>query len=143
MNEQSMQIIEFPVRPRMCIRAMVEACPALTAVAARLPPPTDAFYAASERLLAELFQRLLHPPQLRPEEAAEVLDHEASPERFTEEELVRLAGDPETRCIYDHWKDVWENETDPVLRMRAGYYAALLSRLYRMEYIVLCEAGRA
>ena len=142
MQQQSRNIIEFPVRPRLCIQAMVEACPALAAVVDRLPPMTDARYAASERLLSELFQRLLHPPRLLPQEASDILDHSSLPDAFTDHELADLAGDPETRCVYDHWKTVWEDEEDPVLRSRAGYYAALLARLYRMEYIVLNEAGR-
>ncbi len=142
MQEQSINIVEFPIRPRLCIRAMVDLCPALEPVADRLPPMTDALYGESERLLAELFQRLLHPPRLRPQEAAEVLDHAAPVDDFVADELAALAADPETRCVYDYWKEVWEDETDPVLRRRAGYYAALLARLYRMEYIVLNEVGR-
>ncbi len=142
MPEQSINLIEFPIRPRVCIRDMIGLCPALAAVADRLPPPTDALYAESERLLAELFQRLLHPPRLLLHEAAEILDHAAPIDAFTDDELAALANDPETRCVFDYWKDVWEDEADPVLSRRAGYYAALLARLYRMEYIVLNEAGR-
>jgi hypothetical protein len=136
------QIIQFPGSPSYLIAKQVASCPALGAVADRLPSIDDSSRLSSERIMVKLFRRLLHPLKLLREESDQLLDHGASPDAFVVDELAVLATDKETECVYEYWKEIWESEDDPVLQDRARYFAALVARLYRLENIVLAEAGR-
>lgn len=136
------QIIQFPESPSYLIAKQVASCPALAAVADRLPSIDDPSRLPSERIMVKLFRRLLHPLKLLREESEQLLDHAAPRDAFTTDELAELAADRETECVYDYWKEIWESEDDPALQERARYFAALVARLYRLENIVLAEAGR-
>lgn len=135
-------IIQFPESPRHLIAKQVMSCPALGAVVDRLPSPDDPHRLSSERIMVRLFRRLLHPLKLLRDEAQQLLDHQTRREDFIAEELSGLAVDKDTACVYSYWEEIWETESDPVLRQNAQYYAALVARLYRLEDIVLAEAGR-
>jgi len=136
------QLIRFPESPSYLIEKQITSCPALAAVADKLPSPDDPSRLPSERIMVKLFRRLLHPLRLLREESDQLLDHGAARDAFTTEELAELATNKETECVYEYWKEIWESEIDPVLQDRARYFAALVARLYRLEDIVLAEAGR-
>jgi hypothetical protein len=136
------QLIQFPESPSYLIAKQIISCPALAAVAEKLPSQDDPSRLPSERIMVKLFRRLLHPLKLLREESDQLLDHAASRDAFTTEELAALAADKQTECVYEYWKEIWESEIDPVLQDRARYFAALVARLYRLEDIVLAEAGR-
>ena len=129
--DQTSNVFHLPTSPRFRIAEIVAACPALGAIAERLP--TGAKLVEHERILSELFQRLLHSPGLTYEQAQELLDHGASPDAVADEEMAWLLADSDTELLYAWWREVWEPEEDQELRRGARYYAGLLARLYRLE----------
>ncbi len=130
-------VFHLPLSPRRRIAEIVSACPALAAISERLPD--DQKKTAHERLLSELFQRLLHAPGLDLDTARELLDHDAPAESVADEEMAWLLADPDTRLLYDWWREIWEPLADPDLRRAARYYAGLLARLYRLERQLIVE----
>ncbi|HTM68979.1 MAG TPA: hypothetical protein VL426_06815 [Candidatus Binatia bacterium] len=131
MSQGDAAVLRFPLKARMRVRAIVERCPALGAVADRLPPEGDGARCAHERVLAQAFTLLLHLPEVSREEADVALGHEASAEDVTVEELARLhEGNAE---LYEIWRCVWAEEADEALRAFGRYCVALIARLYRLE----------
>lgn len=140
MDDVGAIVLRFPLQPRIRIKAIIGRCPALGAVAARLPPEDDALYGEHERVLAQALTLLLHLPDLTREQADLVLDHAASPEAITIEELGYLHHDPDKADLYEVWRDVWDAEEDERVRNFARYCVALIARLYRMEYFAKLES---
>lgn len=132
-------VLPFPLLPKMRIWAIIDRCPALGAVAARLPAEDDVLRGESERVLAQAFTLLLHLPDLTREEADRVLDHSAGIEEVAAEELSYLHHDPEKTERYDIWREVWAGEDDPRIRAFARYCIALIARLYRLECVAKVE----
>ncbi len=135
MTNETATVLAFPLSPRLRIRALTARCPALDAIVARLPSDGDPSRPACERALAAVFTRLLYLPDLTYDEAAAALDHAASQDAVTVEELALLYHDPDARERYDLWREVWLAERDPETCRATRYYFALLNRLYRMEYL--------
>jgi hypothetical protein len=115
--------------------------PAFRPIIDRLSDVPESSRLRCELLLARLLQRALYSPRLSAEDAVMVLDHSAASEAITEEELHLLASGPTTCKVYDLWREVWEDEEDLRVRDRIRYCAALLARLYRLEYQVRFEAS--
>ncbi len=134
-------VFHLPLSPRHRIAEIVSACPALAVISERLPEGQKRM--AHERLLSELFQRLLHAPDLTYETARELLDHDAPADAVADEEMAWLLADPETNLLYEWWREIWEPQTDPELRRSARYYAGLLARLYRLERQLFVEGRKA
>lgn len=139
MSDAGATILRFPLLPKMRIKAIVERCPALGAVAARLPPEDAADRGDCERVLAQAFTLLLHLPGLTREQADVVLDHETDVETLTAEELAYVHHDPDKAALYEVWREAWACEDDPATRRFARYCVALIARLYRMEYFARLE----
>ncbi|MEY4744461.1 MAG: hypothetical protein RL272_406 [Candidatus Parcubacteria bacterium] len=135
-------VLRFPLLPRMRILQIIERCPALGAIAARLPAEDDPRRVDCERVLAQAFTLLLHLPDVTREQADAALDHSAGAEAVTVEELARILRDPETAERYEIWRAVWESEDDPQTRTFARYCVALMSRLYRLESFARAESSR-
>lgn len=139
MNDTGATLLKFPLLPRMRIRAIIERCPALGAVADRLPSEDAAERGGCERVLAQAFTLLLHLPDITREQADVILRHSADVETLTEEELAYVLHDPDKAERYDVWREVWADEDDPETRRFARYCVALIARLYRMEHFALRE----
>jgi hypothetical protein len=133
MAEGDATVLRFPLKTRMRIKAIVERCPAMGAVAARLPDNGDTLRDGCERMLARAFTLLLHLPDLTREEADVLLDHDAGIEETTLEELTRLSQDPEKVELYIVWREVWADVEDADIRRFARYVVALIARMYRLE----------
>ncbi|HTK04373.1 MAG TPA: hypothetical protein VL500_02220 [Candidatus Eisenbacteria bacterium] len=137
MVEAEANVLRFPLRTRMRIRAIVERCPAMGAVAARLPEDGDPARDECERMLARAFTLLLHLPDLTREEADAALDHEAGAEETAAEELAWLCQGNEE--LYAIWREVWADVEDAAVRGFARYAVALIARLYRLECLIRRE----
>lgn len=130
-------VLRFPLRPKMRIRAMVERCPALGAVADRLPGAEGSAYDEHERVLAQAFMLLRHLPDVTREEADDALSHAASADAVADEELGRLWD--ENAELYELWQCVWSGESDQALIAFGRYCVALIARLYRLEPLITAE----
>lgn len=139
MDDIGGKVLRFPLPPKMRIRAIIARCPALGAVAARLPAEDDVLRGECERVLAQAFTLLLHLPDLTREEADAVLDHSAGVDETAAEELARLHQDTETAERYEIWREVWAGEDEPRTRSFARYCVALIARLYRLECVAQME----
>ncbi len=139
MDDAGATILRFPLLPKMRIRAIVERCPALGAVAAKLPPEDDVLRGECERVLAQAFTLLLHLPGLTREQADVVLDHGTDAETLTTDELALVLHDPDKQELYEVWREAWAGEDDPATRGFARYCVALIARLYRMEHFARRE----
>ncbi len=140
MNDAGAKVLGFPLLPRMRIRAIIERCPALGAVASRLPPEDDERRIESERVLAQAFTLLLHLPSLTREQADVALGHSTDAEALAAEELAFVLHDPDKAELYEVWRDVWAAEDDRGTRQFARYCVALIARLYRMEHFAKLES---
>lgn len=125
-------ILKFPLAARLRIAQIAERCPALAAVADRLPPEGHHLRVPCERLLAKAFTRILHLPGLTWDEASAALAHDVSPDEFADAELGRLASDAATAERFALWEALWTDEP-PATQRVIRYYMALISVLYRLE----------
>jgi hypothetical protein len=132
-------VIGFPLSARKRIELLTERCPAFGAIAERLPPAAHPLRPTCERLLAKVFTRVLHLPDVTRDEASALLDHDASADDVATEELERLRSDPATEDRHALLAELWDGEVEPAHRRVTRYYAALVARLYRLEPHVLRE----
>jgi len=139
MTEGDATVLRFPLRSRMRIKAIIERCPAMGAIAARLPEDGDPSRDGCEQVLARAFVLLLHLPDITREEADAALDHDAGIEETTTEELARLCHDSGKEELYGIWREVWVDVEDAGVRRFARYSVALISRLYRLECLIKRE----
>jgi len=143
MLQEITDVIDFPLSPRFFIEQSVAERPCLGAIAERLPSLDAADRLDEELVMAKLFSLMLHEPRLSYDEAKSALDHDAAPDDVAADELAEMRSDPGLNGLYEIWEAIWADEADAGLKDRARYYAALLARLYRLEYRIRSEAALA
>ncbi len=129
-------LVRLPNAATGHIQRFVDRYPVYAPVAELLPAEPGPFRLRCERILSELFRRTLHAPKLTREQAAAIVAHDGARREFADEELRLMAGDPETAYLYAIWAELWQDEEDEAVLAAARYFAALLARLYRLEYVV-------
>jgi len=141
MQPDQAELIDFPLSPRFFIAAAVAERPYLGAIADRLPREDDPRRQDCETVLAKIVSLMLYDLRLTYDQARQALGRDAAPAALTDEELALLKADPQFGGVYDIWEAVWAAEDDAVVRDNARYYAALLARLYRLEYSLRAAAA--
>ena len=142
MEASAENVIRLPNAASDHIRRFIERYPVYAPVADRLPSDPGPFRARCERSLSELFRRTLHAPRLTREQAAAIVTHDGSWSDLTKAELVAMAANEETAGLFELWFEVWKDEEDEAVQNAVCYFAALLARLYRLEFIVRYQAMR-
>ena len=140
MEASMTNVVRLPNASAEHIRRFIDRYPVYAPVADRLPNEAGTFRLRCERILSELFRRTIHAPKLTRVQVDAIVAHEGTRSMFAAEELRVMASDPETADLYAIWAEVWEDEEDEAVLDMARYFAALLARLYRLEYVVRYRA---
>lgn len=128
-------LVQFPFSPRPFVSRVIERCPALAAVYARLPHTDDGpLWHEYELIFCAAVGRLTRLPSLPAADAFILLDSMAATDDLLIEEICLFDRDPERRDLSEYCNDICDAVAMPRDIYRCGLLvAALLGRLLRFE----------